>query len=97
MSVKMILEINLKPEATAGMEAGMKEALPDTRAYEGCISVEAFRRTDDPNKWVLVEEWETQGHHERYMQWRTETGFMAKWASMFASEPTMTYLESVDV
>lgn len=93
----MILDIEIKPEHGADMEAGMKAALPDTRAYDGCISVDAMRRSDNPNHWVLVEEWDTQGHHERYMQWRTETGFMAKWAPMFASEPTMTYFESADV
>lgn len=96
MSVKIILEIEVKPEAAVEMEAGMKAALPDTRAYDGCISVDAMKRADDPNVFVLFEEWETQGHLERYTQWRTETGFFDEWAPLMASEPTMTFLETID-
>ncbi len=97
MSVRMILEISIKPEAGADMEQGLRAALSETRAFDGCISVDVMRRVDNPNAWVLVEEWDTQGDHERYMQWRTETGMLAKWEAMMASPPTMTYLNAVDM
>ena len=97
VSVRMILEIEIKPEVGADFEAGMRTALPETRAYGGCISVDVMRRVDNPNAWVLVEEWETQGHHERYVQWRIETGMMAKWEAVMTGPPSMAYLNAVDV
>lgn len=52
----------------------LSAALVETRAYDGCSSVEAFVNADDPDVVLLVEEWETRGHHERYMAWRVENG-----------------------
>ena len=40
------------------------------------------RRDDNPNAWVIYEEWESKGHHERYIQWRTDTGFFEMWGPM---------------
>ena len=97
MSIKLILEVEIKPEAAAEMDAGMRAALPDTRAYDGCISIDVTRRDDNPNAWVIHEEWESKGHHERYIQWRTDTGFFEKWGPMMVGEPKTTYLNPVDM
>ena len=52
----------------------LSAALVETRAHDGCLSVEAFVDADDPDAVLLIEEWETRGHHDRYMAWRVETG-----------------------
>lgn len=36
-------------------------ALVDTRAYDGCISVETFVDTENPDTIMLIEEWESRG------------------------------------
>ena len=53
----------------------MREALVDTRAYEGCDKVETFVE-ESTGSVLLVELWETAGHQQAYMKWRMETGLM---------------------
>ena len=60
---------------TALLEA-LAAALVETRAYDGCVSVETFVDADNPDDVLLVEEWATRAHQERYMAWRVENGMI---------------------
>ena len=53
----------------------MKAALPDTRAFEGCISVDTYIE-DATNTIHLIEDWETLDHQATYLSWRVETGLL---------------------
>jgi quinol monooxygenase YgiN len=75
----------------------MKGALPDTRGYDGCLGIRGLSNQDDSNNIVLIEEWESRGHYDRYLQWRTDTGFIEAMGGMLAGEPKFTYLEVLDV
>ena len=53
----------------------MKAALPDTRSFEGCISVDTYIE-DATNTIHLIEDWETLDHQAAYLNWRIETGLL---------------------
>ena len=53
----------------------MKAALPDTRAFEGCISVDTYIE-DATNTIHLIEDWETLDNQAAYLNWRIETGLL---------------------
>ena len=72
MSV-MTLELPAKPDRVSEFLHVMREALVDTRAYEGCKSVETFVE-ESTGSVLLVELWETAEHQQAYMKWRIETG-----------------------
>jgi len=72
----------------------LKEALVDTRAFEGCISIEAFTSADAPDDVVLWEKFETRAHHEAYLSWRVETGMLDMLAPVLRSGLEVTYLEN---
>lgn len=74
----------------------MKGLLPETRSYAGCESIDAQFDVDKAGSMVLVERWESRGHHEKYLQWRTESGVMAKLASMLVEPPSVRYFERTD-
>ena len=38
MSIVVLVEFNSKPEDTNTLKQFMADALPDTRAYDGCIT-----------------------------------------------------------
>ena len=38
----VILDMQVKPEAVAGVKASFKDLLPDTRAYDGCQGLECL-------------------------------------------------------
>jgi quinol monooxygenase YgiN len=42
MSIRVILEVHLKPENVEAVKTGMRDLLPDTRAFEGCEPVKDF-------------------------------------------------------
>ena len=53
----------------------LKSALPDTRSFDGCISVDTYIE-DSTNTVHLIEDWESLDHQSVYLNWRIETGLL---------------------
>ena len=53
----------------------LKNALPDTRSFDGCISVDTYIE-DATNTIHLIEDWETLDSQAAYLNWRIETGLL---------------------
>ena len=71
----VIVSFPAKPDTLEDLKNSMKEALPDTRTYEGCISVETYI-DQSTNTIHLIEDWETLDHQAKYLNWRVETGLL---------------------
>ena len=71
MSCTVLLELKVKPGTGDEVLATMKSILPDTRSYDGNIGINVIRNLDDQDVLVLVEEWESKAHYEKYLAWRT--------------------------
>jgi len=71
-------------------------ALADTRAFEGCISVETFVNADAPDTVFLWEKWEERSNQEAYMVWRVETGLLDLIGPFMAGPPKIAHLEAKD-
>ncbi len=76
MSVKVILELHLKPEMVDLVKGGLGESLVATRAFEGCEEITVLQHQDEPGTVLILEQWQTRAHYEAYLAWRTETGTM---------------------
>lgn len=96
MSVTVLLSVTAKPECLDELVAMFTENFKQTRVYDGCIDIYMTRSHDDPNELLLVEQWETRPHYERYLAWRGETGVVDKLAAMAAREPTIRYFDRLD-
>ena len=90
-SVTVTFVMNLKPEVMEPLMARFGEALPDTRAFPGCRSVKVFRNDEDPNKIILLEEWDSREDHEKYMAWRNRDGTMDALAGIFTTPTRPEY------
>ncbi len=97
MSVIVLVDMQVKPEAVGEMKSNLKKILPDTRAYDGCQSVDIYGNIDDSGNLVFYEHWESRKHHESYMAWRKETGTMNQMFAMVAGAPSIRYFERIDV
>tara|TARA_Y100000768_G_C23722998_1_gene561233 strand:- start:60 stop:365 length:306 start_codon:yes stop_codon:yes gene_type:complete len=53
----------------------LKVALPETRSFDGCISVDTYIE-NSTNTIHLIEDWETLEHQSKYLNWRIETGLL---------------------
>ena len=75
MSVMVTLEMPIKSEKLEEYLGIMKQALVDTRNYEGCESVETHVETGK-SVVCLVERWNSVEDQQAYMSWRMETGLL---------------------
>ena len=69
----VIVSFPAKVDTLEILKEAMRNALPDTRSFEGCISVETFEETSTKTIF-LIEDWETLDDHAKYAAWRAETG-----------------------
>ncbi len=97
MSVIVIVDMQVKPEAVGEMKSALKKNLPDTRAYDGCLSIDIYGNIDDSGNLVFYEHWESRKHHESYMAWRRETGTLDQIFAMVAGAPSIRYFERIDL
>ena len=83
------------------MDSAMKlmeseNGLKVTRGYKGCNQVELAVDTDNPNKIILIEFWDSKEEHLAYDQWRQEgdpSGLEGEMGPMMAGEPKFTWAE----
>ncbi len=95
MPVTVILELHIKPEVVDDVIAGLAADLPDTRAYQGNLSVEVGRDQADPGHITLVERWLQRADQETYIAWRTSTGSMERTIAASSAPPTITYYDEL--
>ena len=60
MAVTVILEVKAKPGTGDNLVSVFRQILPDTRSYDGCISLELIQNQDDPDVLIAYECWETR-------------------------------------
>ena len=97
MSVIVLLEMQVKPEAVNEVKALLKGLLPDTRAYAGCQGIDIYGNTDDAGNLVFYERWDSREHYQRYLAWRTETGVVDQLSAKLTGPPSIRYFERVEV
>jgi quinol monooxygenase YgiN len=85
MTVLVNLVFPIKPEKLDSFLAMMSEALKETRAFDGCISVKTYHEEDSSNV-LLIEEWESFEKQKSYLNWRVETGLMDVLAEYISGE-----------
>jgi quinol monooxygenase YgiN len=96
MSVIVLFEVQVKPEAVNEVKATLKAILPETRAYDGCQGFDVFGNLQNGSNLVFCERWASREHHEKYLAWRTETGVMQKMGAALTAPPNVRYFERVD-
>ena len=96
MAVSVILEVKAKPGTGDELIAFFKSILPETRAFEGCTSVETLQNSDDADNVVLVEMWEDREQYEKYLAWRRERGTTDQLMEALAEPPSIRLFDVTD-
>lgn len=95
MSVNVIIEGTVK-EMDA-FEAFLLKILPATRSYEGCEGLTVHRNLDEPANVVLIEQWESRAHYDKYLAWRDETGVLGQLGAFLEGPPNIRFYSNVGV
>jgi len=93
MACQVLLEVGIKDGCHDELKQRFVELLPDTRSFEGCIYIYLTQDQDDPAKIIIIELWESRGHYERYLAWRTERGDMEALGDMMEN-PSWRFLDN---
>jgi quinol monooxygenase YgiN len=91
---KVTLTFKCLPGMGANLLGALQVALVETRAFDGCRSVETFFDADNPDYITLIEEWDARAQHEKYMNWRLEGGMMELLAPIVAEPLELHYLDA---
>ena len=97
MSVLVLLEFSAKPEHVSDITTFMKDGLHHTRGFEGCNGITVHKNQDDSNNMVIVEDWDSRQHYEKYLAWRIERGDIEKMVGWIAGEPSIRYYDNLGV
>ena len=95
MSVTIALEIQVQPGKADAVKEFLQKNLPDTRAYAGFESLTVHQNQDDPNSFVIWEQWATRPNYEAYLAWRDETGVLQGFVDMLAGPPSFKFYDFV--
>lgn len=93
MAVKVILKVKAKTGTGDELVAFVRSILPDTRAHNGCISVETLQNSDDADQVVVVEAWESRGQYEKYLAWQRDRGTSARLLEGLARPPSIRHFD----
>tara|TARA_B100000809_G_scaffold252972_1_gene288358 strand:- start:660 stop:953 length:294 start_codon:yes stop_codon:yes gene_type:complete len=97
MAITVTLAFSVVPERVEEFKTLLKGLLPDTRAYDGCQSVDVYQDQGDSGLIYLVEDWKSKAHQQRYQAWRDETGIAETVGPFLAGEPRFNYFEKQDI
>jgi|LNFM01.1.fsa_nt_gb quinol monooxygenase YgiN len=93
MTTIVILDIPATADTRDQVLATLQEALPTTRAFDGCEGLELLVNQDDRANIVVYERWASRGHYDAYRAFRAETGFSARFRAMFPQPPIVRVLD----
>ena len=71
------------------------DGLAKTRAFPGCIKIEAFDDKDDPDTLILWQKWKTKQHHQTYLTMRRDSGLLDKLKDDLAEPLAPLYLDPI--
>ena len=96
MSTAVTIDLSIDPAKVDEFLAFIEGIAPDTRAYDGCQLFDIWKDQDVAGRVLFYEIWDSRGHQEKYLAWRTETGLMDKLGPYLTAPPTISYLDKFD-
>ena len=95
MSVIITFDVTAKAGQEDPLRMFFHETLPDTRNFEGCISLALYSESAHPGNVFMVEEWSSRSAYDKYLGWRGERGDFEKLMSLIQGEPVIRFFDSI--
>ena len=95
MSIVITFDVTAKSGQVDQLKALFTETLPDTRNFDGCVSVSLYTESDSPDTVFMVEQWASKAAYENYLGWRQKRGDMEKLMALVNGEPVIRFFDQV--
>ena len=96
MAARVILELKANPGTGNELIAFFRSILPETRAREGCTSVDVLQSTDDADSVVVVKTRESHGQYEEYLAWQRGRSTSDRLKKALAGPPSIRHFDVTD-
>ncbi len=90
-SVTVTVVLELKPEAVEPFCQAMPKTLEATGVFAGFRDIRLLRHKDNPNRVIMIEEWDSVEAYQAYVAWRQESGAMDGFADLLAAAPKLDF------
>lgn len=70
--------------------------IPTTRLASGINYSWTIQDRDNPNRFVLIQQWNSAEQQQGYIAWREERGNLAELRSLLSQDPVVNYLSITD-
>ena len=97
MSILVIREVQIQSDKIEEMKSYLMQTVPEARSYDGCQGIDVYFNIDNPGNMVVLQQWESRNHFDKYIHWRKETGVVAKSESMLTKPISTRYFKRADV
>ena len=96
MTTAVTIDLSINPDKLNEFLEFIGQIAPDTRAYDGCQLFDIWTDKDQAGRVLFYELWDSRGHQEKYLAWRTETGLMDKLGPFLTAPPAISYFDKFD-
>jgi quinol monooxygenase YgiN len=97
MSITVLLELRLKPDALTEAREVMGRALQVTSSFAGNQKIEVLVDEEDEAHWIIYELWESVEHDEAYRSFRAGEGKITELPPLLAAPPVKTRFITTDL
>ncbi|MBC5772847.1 antibiotic biosynthesis monooxygenase [Pontibacter sp. KCTC 32443] len=97
MAMRVILEARIREEAVDEAKVFFQKCIPDARLSEGCLHSDVFQNEKEPTMMVMVEDWESQEHHKKYLDQCLKSGMLKNLIRFLSGPPNLRYFYAIDV
>ena len=97
MTFAAILELVFKHEALGEAREWIAREAPVTRSFAGSLAVEVFVDDLDPNRFVLVERWESRSADDSYRRFRGGEGKMLALPKLLSQPAVLSRFDMTDI
>ncbi|MCW5746729.1 MAG: antibiotic biosynthesis monooxygenase [Alphaproteobacteria bacterium] len=96
MPCYVMLEFTAKPGTGPDVLAALREALPETRNKDGCLSLDVTVNQDDRDNMLLVMRWATRRQYDTYRAWREANGDVQRFADLTVGGLSTRFFDPTD-
>ena len=97
MTVTVLFELRIKPDAVPAARDLMHRPLEVTRAFDGNLGIEVLVDADDEAHWMMYQLWDTVEHDEAYRSFRAGEGKVTELPPLLAAPPVKTRYVTSDI
>lgn len=71
--------------------------IPTTRLASGINYSWTVRDENNPNRFLLIQQWNSVNQQQAYIAWREERGNLAELRALLTEDPVVRYLSPIDM